>query len=129
MFCPIFMPSVRSRFFGFDESRFFGFTMSRFFCQVNKLIAAIDTSSGPPENTPKSSLHLHCSVKTRTESSTFQLSVTGADAEIPVGTVEGGGGGGGQSPALHYTLHNLNYTTHSIIFLSLCTSGPSHCIL
>ena len=61
-----------------------------------KLIAAIDTSCRPPENTPKSSLHLHCSVKIRTESFTFQLPVPGADVEIPVGTVEGGRGGGGE---------------------------------
>ena len=59
-----------------------------------KLIAAIDTSCKPPENTPKSSLHLHCSVKTRTESFLLQLPVPEEDAEIPVGTVEGGGGRG-----------------------------------
>ena len=122
MFCPIFMPSVGSRCFGFDKSRFFGFTVSDFSAMSIKLIAAIDTSSRPPENTPNSSLHLHYSVKTRTESFTFQLPVPGANAEIPVGTVEGvrgwGGGGGWvaapkvwQSPALHYTLYNLHHYT------------------
>ena len=97
----------------------FCFTVSDLFAMSIKLIADIDTSCRPPENIPWSSLHLHCSVKTRTESFTLQLPVPGVDAEIPVGTMEGVGRVRAtkewQSPALYYTLHNLNCTTHSII--------------
>ena len=72
------------------------------------LIGAIDTSCRPPEIIPKSSLHLHCSVKTRTESFTFQFLVP-ADAEIPLGTVEGvGGGGGGSTQCMTVTCFTLH---------------------
>ena len=112
MFCP-----VGSRFFGFDEFRFFGFTASQFFCNVNQADCCNDTSCRPPENTPKSSLHLHCSVKTRTKSFTCQLPVPGTDAEIPVGTVEEdrGGGGGGELAPNSYLL----YITHFITLITL----------
>ena len=36
LFCPVFILSVGSRFFGFVGFRFFGFTVSPFFCHVNQ---------------------------------------------------------------------------------------------
>ena len=103
------MPSVGPNFSVLMSLDFSASLSPDFSAMLIKLIAGIDTSSRPPENTPKSSLHLHCSVKTGTESFTFQLPVPGADAEIPVGMVEGGGGGRGVSAqgmtVICFTLH------------------------
>ena len=41
---------------------------------------------------PRHTVNFSSPLKTRTESFTFQLPVPGADAEIPVGMVEGEGG-------------------------------------
>ena len=85
-----------------------------------ELIAAIDTSCRPPKNTPKSYLHLHCSVKTPTESFTFQLPVP-ADAEIPVRTVEGswGEGGGVVVSAQGMTVTCFTLPLHKLITLHI----------